>query len=67
MIEKITTPYDYVNSTVKKILRKSTPFYNENTQQATNRREIPQADKRHIFEKPTANLKLKGKRRKISS
>lgn len=41
-----------IMSIVNKILRKSTPFYNENTQQARNRREIPQADKRRIFENP---------------
>lgn len=46
---------------------KISTFFNENTQQTKNRRELAEADKRHILEKPKANFKLNGKRRKISS
>ena len=42
-------------------------FNDENTEQTRNRRELAEADKRHILEKPKANFKLNGKRRKISS
>ena len=38
----------------------STFFNDENTQQTKNRRELAEADKRLILEKPKANFKLNG-------
>ena len=65
--KKITKLY-YFNGIVKKKIDKISTFFNdENTEQTRNRRELAEADKRHILEKPKANFKLNGKRRKISS